>query len=196
MIYTEGLLPKASLYVYLLSQSIMTKTMPILETERLILREFTIADASFMVELLNTPSWLQYIGERNVRTIAEAEVYLLNGSIKSYAENGFGFYAVVEKTSQQTIGLCGLTNRTNLPDSDIGFAFLPDFMCKGFGFEAAGATLDFAKSSLGLKKIIAIVQPDNGISIKLLKKIGMQPNGLIAAYPNEAELMLFTISFE
>jgi [ribosomal protein S5]-alanine N-acetyltransferase len=167
----------------------------ILETERLILREFVLADAPFMISLLNSPTWLQYIGERNVRTIAEAEAYLLNGSIKSYAENGFGFYAVVEKASQQTIGLCGLTQRANLPTPDIGFAFLPDLIGKGFGFEAALATLDFAKNVLKLNKIIAIVQPDNEKSIRLLKKIGMQAKGIIPAQPDDVELMLFEISF-
>ncbi len=167
----------------------------ILETNRLILREFTLADAPFIIELLNTPTWLQYIGERNVRSIAEAEAYLLNGSMKSYADNGFGFYAVIEKASSRPIGMCGLTQRENLPNPDIGFAFLPDLTSKGFGFEAASATLLFAKNDLKLQKVIAIVQPDNEKSIGLLKKIGMQQNGLIKAYPNEPALMLFEVSF-
>jgi [ribosomal protein S5]-alanine N-acetyltransferase len=96
----------------------------ILETERLILRKLTLDDAAFMVKLLNTPTWLQFIGDRNVHSIEDAENYLKNGTLKSYQEHGFGFYAVIEKAktsdrSNKTIGICGLIKRDSLPDIDI-----------------------------------------------------------------------------
>ncbi len=163
----------------------------ILETERLILRKFTLADAPFMLELLNTPAWLQFIGDRNVHSIEDAENYLKNGTLKSYQEYGFGFYAVIEKSSELTIGMCGLIKRDTLPDIDIGFAFLPNLISKGFGFEAASATIDYALNVLKIKRIIAIVNPDNEKSIGLIKKIGMQFEQMIKLGDEEKELMLF-----
>lgn len=165
--------------------------MQILETERLILRQFTLDDAPFILELLNTPTWLQFIGDRNVHSIEDAENYLLNGSLKSYAENGFGFYAVVTKENGKTIGMCGLIKRDTLPDIDIGFAFLPNLISKGFGFEIASATLDYALNVLNIKRIIAIVNPDNEKSIGLIKKIGMKYEATIPF--GEKEVMVFGI---
>ena len=176
----------------------LIKMKQILETERLILREFTLEDAAFILELLNSPPWLQFIGERNVHSIEEAENYMLNGSMKSYAENGFGFYAVVEKAetsdrTNQTIGICGLIKRETLPDIDIGFAFLPNLISKGFGYEIASATLNYALNVLKIKRIIAIVNPENEKSIGLIKKIGMQFEEMIKMGDDEKELMLFGI---
>lgn len=163
----------------------------VIETERLILRKFTVDDAPFMLELLNTPSWLRFIGDRNVHSIEEAEQFLINGNIKSYEIYGFGFYAVIEKSSQELIGMCGLKKRDSLEDVDIGFAFMPNFMGKGYGFEAASATLEYAQSMLKLKKVIAIVDPENQLSIALIKKIGLQFEKMIQLSANDIELMLF-----
>ena len=173
--------------------------MKILETKRLILRYFTLDDAPFMLELLNTPTWLQYIGDRKVRTIEDAENYLRNGSLKSYEEHGFGFYAVIEKAEtsdrkNQPIGLCGITKRDTLPDVDIGFAFMPNLLSKGFGYEAASATLDYALNTLKISRIIAIVSPDNEKSIGLIKKIGLVFEKMIKSGDENKELMLFGIN--
>lgn len=165
----------------------------LIETERLYLRKLTLEDAPFMLELLNTPTWLQFIGDRNVHSIEDAENYLKNGTLKSYQENGFGFYAVIEKTSGKTIGMCGLIKRDSLPDIDIGFAFLPHLISKGFGYEAASATLDYALNTLKIKRIIAIVNPDNEKSIGLIKKIGLHFEKMIKFGDEEKELMLFGI---
>ena len=96
----------------------------VIKTQRLILRKFTLDDAAFMLKLLNTPTWLRFIGDRNVKTLEEAEQYLLNGNIRSYQEHGFGFYVVVIKETQESIGICGIVKREGLEDVDIGFAFL------------------------------------------------------------------------
>jgi [ribosomal protein S5]-alanine N-acetyltransferase len=166
---------------------------PIIETERLFLRKFTLHDAPFMLELLNTPTWLKFIGDRNVRNIEDAENYLRNGTLKSYEENDFGFYAVIEKSSTETIGMCGLIKRDSLPDIDIGFAFLPDLIGKGFGYEAASATLAYAKNTLKIDRIIAIVNSDNEKSIGLLKKIEMKFEKMIRFENEDKELMLFSV---
>lgn len=163
----------------------------VIETERVILRKFTIDDAAFMLEMLNTPTWLRFIGDRNVKTLEEAENYLLNGNIRSYQEYGFGFYVVVIKETQESIGICGIVKREGLEDVDIGFAFFQQFMGKGYGYEAGSATLNYALNDLKIKKIVAIVDPENVVSIALLKKIGLQFEKMIQLSPKGIELMLF-----
>lgn len=163
----------------------------VIETERLVLRKFTIDDAAFMLEMLNTPTWLRFIGDRNVKTLEEAEQYLLNGNFRSYHEFGFGFYVVVIKETQKSIGICGIMKREGLEDVDIGFAFFQQFMGKGYGYESACATLNYALNDLKIKRIVAIVDPENTVSITLLKKIGMQFEKMIQLSPKGIELMLF-----
>lgn len=146
--------------------------MHILTTERLKLRRFTLEDAPFVVELLNTPLWLKFIGDRNVKTLEDAVEYLQKGILKNYETLGYGFYLVEEKASNQKIGMCGFVNREELPAPDLGFAFLPDYISRGFGSEIAAATLNFGKNDLQLEKISAIVNPENQASNALLKKLG------------------------
>ncbi len=163
----------------------------VIETKRLILRKFTLEDAPFFIELVNTPAWLQFIGDRNVHTVEEAENYLRNGNLKSYVEHGFGFYLVAIKESNEAIGMCGLVKRDSLEDIDIGFAFMPNSIGKGYGYEAASATLDYALNILKLGRIVAIVDPQNASSIALIKKIGLKYEKMVQISTNDIELMLF-----
>ena len=163
----------------------------VIETKRLILRKFTVEDAAFMLELLNTSDWLRFIGDRNVRTLEQAEQYLLNGYIKSYQNYGFGFYVVVVKETQESIGICGIVKRESLEDVDIGFAFFQQFMGKGYGYESAIAVLSYALNDLKIKRIVAIVDPENVVSVALIKKIGLQFEKMIQVSPKDIELMLF-----
>jgi len=149
--------------------------MLILETERLNLRRFSAdSDSPFALTLLNEPSFLQYIGDKKVRNLDDARQYLLNGPIASYEKNGFGLYAVELKESQTSIGMCGLIKREELPEPDIGFAFLPEFWKKGYAFEAAAAVMKDARATLNLGRILAIVNPDNYASMKLLERLGLR----------------------
>ncbi len=165
----------------------------VIETERLILRKFTLDDAAFMLELLNTSAWLRFIGDRGVRTIEEAEQYLLNGNIKSYQEYGFGFYVVVVKETNESIGICGIKKREELDDIDIGFGFFPQFVGKGYGYEAASATLYYSINILKIKRIVAVVDPENLVSIGLIKKIGLKFEKMVQFSRKDIELMLFSI---
>lgn len=164
----------------------------ILETERLILREFTFNDTKFIIELLNSPGWIQYIGDRNINTDEQAKTYLENGPMKSYEVNGFGLSLVETKNDRKPIGMCGILKRDNLESPDIGFAFLPEFTGKGLAFEIAKATMSFAKDILKLQEIFAITIATNKPSIKLLEKIGLKFKKTFK-FPNEnEELMLFS----
>lgn len=162
------------------------------ETERLKLRELTLDDTSFITELVNSEGWLRYIGDRNIKTKAQAQAYLENGPIKSYRENGFGLWLVELKEDKTPIGMCGILKRDQLEHPDIGFAFLPAFTGKGFAFEAAGATMRYANGKLNLSDICAIVMPENKSSVKLLEKIGMKYSKPFRFPDGKEELALYT----
>lgn len=161
----------------------------ILETKRLRLREFNTHDTTFIIELLNSPGWIEYIGDRNVKTEQQAIEYLQNGPMKSYAQNGFGL-SMVETKQGEHIGMCGIIKRDTLENPDIGFAFLPQFTGKGYAYEIASATLLYALNNLKISKISAITLPHNERSIKLLEKIGMRLIKSFVSEKNE-ELVLF-----
>lgn len=146
--------------------------MTILETDRLLIRHLTIDDADFILRLVNEPSFIANIGDRGIRSLEQASTYLLDGPIKSYATHGHGLYLVALKQSLQPIGMCGLLKRIQFEDVDLGYAFLPEFRSQGFAFEAASAILEFAHSSLGVPRTLALVSPENLASIKLLEKLG------------------------
>jgi RimJ/RimL family protein N-acetyltransferase len=144
----------------------------ILETTRLRLRTLSVDDAEFIRELLNDPGFLRHIGDRKVRTAADARDYILRGPIDSYARHGFGLYLVELKDSRKPIGICGLLKRDWLEDPDIGFAFLARFTSMGFGYESAAAVLAFGRQTCGLSRVAAITSPDNVASIGLLTRLG------------------------
>ena len=162
----------------------------ILETERLLLRQFSITDTTFIIELVNSPGWLAFIGDRNIKTEKEAVEYLRNGPLKSYEVNGFGLSLVEMKNDMTPIGMCGILKRDSLENPDIGFAFLPEYMGRGFAFEIANATMTYAKNILKLPVILAITVPGNKRSIKLLEKIGLKFSRIISQNIDE-QLMLF-----
>jgi len=152
---------------------------PVITTARLTLERFTLDDASFIVELLTDPDWLRHIGDRGVRTVDDARGYLENGPMASYVAHGFGLYRVALRDEGVPIGMCGLLRRESLPDGDLGFAFLPAHRAQGFAVEAASATLAYARESLGLDRILAIVSPGNAGSIGVLQQLGMTQNRIV-----------------
>lgn len=165
--------------------------MTILETERLNLRHFSVEDAPFILELLNEPSFIQNIADRGVRTLEDARNYLRNGPLASYDRYGFGLFAVVLKTTGVPIGMCGLIKRDNLPDVDIGFAFLPRYWGNGYAYEAAAAVLTYGREVHQLTRIVAIVLPGNTGSINVLQKLGLTFEQMITWPEDGSELKLF-----
>lgn len=165
--------------------------MNIAETERLVISKFLIEDAEFYLKLLNTPHWIKYIGDRNVKTIKEAQDYLRKGILKSYNDFGFGFYKLQLKEDNTIIGTCGIIKRDTLEEPDFGFAFLPDFEGQGYGYEAAIAILNYIKGTFNLERIYAITLPINTKSIRLLEKLGFIYQERVKPFEGEEELLLF-----
>ncbi len=175
---------------------IIINSMHIIETERLFLRKFTIEDTVFLLELLNSPKWLQFIGDRGITEVSEAEDYIKNKFVDNYEKFGFGFYLVMLKDTNIAIGMCGLVKRNGLENVDIGFAFLPNHEKKGYAFEAAFATLNYAKTVLKLQRIVAITTQENVNSIQLLQKLGLRFEKIIDLAADDRDLMLFGIDLE
>lgn len=165
--------------------------MKILETDRLVLRRVSSDDAEFILELLNQPSFLRYIGDKGVRTTKDAVRYIQTGPVASYERFGFGLYLVELKENGVPIGMCGLLKRDTLPDADVGFAFLPHYWSQGYAFEAASSVMSFGREVLGLRRIVAITSLDNDASIRLLERIGLKFEGLITPSEDLGEVRLF-----
>jgi RimJ/RimL family protein N-acetyltransferase len=162
---------------------------PVIETARLVLRRFTHADAPLVLELLNDPAWLRFIGDRKVRSLDDARAYIAEKLLGAYERHGYGLYRVERKSDGGALGMCGLVKRDSLPHADLGFAFLERFRGQGFALEAARATLSHAHASLGITRLLAIVSPENSRSTRLLGKLGFVHRRTISLTGNQRDLV-------
>lgn len=167
------------------------KPYKLFETERLILKPTMEDDAPLMLELLNTPKWLSYIGDRQVHTPEQARQYIKDRILKQFFALGYGNYTVIRKEDHRKMGTCGLYKREGLDSVDIGFAFLPDYEGKGYAYEASTRILTEAVGSFGLDHIQAITVRENTASRKLLEKLGLRYSKMITLPGNPDELMLY-----
>ena len=145
--------------------------MPVLQTARLVIRELLLRDAAVILELLNEPAFIEFIGDKGVRDLAGAERYLREGPLASYARRGFGLW-LVALPDDTPLGMCGLLKRDVLDHPDLGFAFLARHRGQGYGHEAAAAVLRHAHTRLNLPTVNAITAFRNPDSVKLLGKLG------------------------
>jgi RimJ/RimL family protein N-acetyltransferase len=167
--------------------------MKILETERLFVREIIEDDAPFINALLNSESFIKFIGDRGVRSDDDARLFIRDRYRQSYVDHGYGLYTVVQKADNSPIGVCGFVRRDTLPGPDIGFAFLPEYEGKGFGTESASAMMEFGRDTLRFEKVFAITSLNNWASEKLLKKLGFDFEGVREVSDDES-LKVFRFS--
>ena len=166
-------------------------TLPELETSRLILRRLDFDDAPFVVTLLNEPSYIANIGDKQVRSIDDAHRYLREGPMAMYEKHGFGLWRTARKSDGAAVGMCGLLKRDTLPDVDIGYAFLPAHWGQGYAHEAADATLRHGARKFGLKRVIGVVSEGNAGSIRVLEKLGMSFERMYPMRADEPEVRLY-----
>jgi [ribosomal protein S5]-alanine N-acetyltransferase len=165
--------------------------MPVIcETERLSLRQLELSDAPFILEQLNEPSFIEFIADRGVRTIADAEQYLCNGPLAMYAAHSVGLLLVEDRQTHQPLGLCGLLHRETFEHRDLGYSFVPRAWGRGYAVEAGQAVLTWARLERGLKTVIAITSLVNPKSIRVLEKLGFTFERLVP-FGNE-QVRLFT----
>jgi RimJ/RimL family protein N-acetyltransferase len=165
--------------------------MKVLESERLVLREFDLDDAEFILELLNESAFVRFIGDKGVRTHADAHEYLQRGPLESYRRFGFGLYLASLRADGTPIGMCGLVKREGLADVDVGFALLSRYWSRGYAAEAAAAVLEYGRRTLNLGRIVAIAKPDNQASAAVLEKVGLEFERMIRLSGDGPELKLF-----
>lgn len=168
--------------------------MKTLETERLRVRGLTPEDAAFIVELVNEPGWLQFIGDRHIRSIEDATAYLIRGPISMYARHGLGLGAVERKADGVRVGICGLLQRDNLPEVDLGYALLARFAGLGYAQEAAAACLAHGWRDRGLQRIVALTALENVRSIRLLERLGFVFERIMRLESDGPESRLFARS--
>lgn len=166
---------------------------PLIYTERLTLRLLRDddGDAAAMLELLNEPGFHRYIGDRGIRTLEQARECIRIGPVVSYERHGYGMYAVQRRSDGAWLGNAGLVHRAALPHPDLGYALLERHAGQGYALEAARAVLGYARGTLGLGDLCAIVTPGNARSIALLHKLGFCANGTVCLPGKDETLLLF-----
>ncbi|MFD2518750.1 GNAT family N-acetyltransferase [Salinimicrobium flavum] len=166
------------------------------ETERLFLRPVLEKDASVVLQILNTPKFRKFVGDRQVRTELEAASYISTKMLPQLKKLGFGNYAVIRKQDGVLLGTCGLHNREGLEGVDIGFAFLPQYEGQGYAYESAVRLKQAALEDFGIKQILGITSKVNFASQKLLEKLGLKFERMITLPHDEEEILLYRFSAE
>ena len=161
------------------------------ETDRLILKPAEVQDADFFLELYNMPSFIQYIGDRNLRTKEDAENYITSRFIPQIEKLGFGNYVVILKEDHTKIGAVGIFEREGLDVLDIGFSFLEKYEWKGFAYESANKLKEVAATDFGVHKISAITTKDNFSSQKLIERLGLKFQKMVTIPEDVVELMYY-----
>jgi len=167
------------------------------ETNRLLLKPTTVEDANFFLELYNTPDWIKFIGDRNIKTIEAAATFIREKIMPQFDRLGYSNYTVILKSANTKIGSCGLYDREGLEGVDLGFAFLPKYYKQGYGYESATKVKELAFQQFSLSKLQAITVHYNAASVNLLKKLGFQfvKNIYLPNDPNDPEeVMLFELN--
>jgi len=171
----------------------MAKKQEIFETERLILRPTAPEDAAFFFELVNSPKWLKFIGDRNIKSVEEAKEYIKIKMQPQQKRLGFSNYTVIRKSDQTKMGTCGLFDREGLEGIDIGFAFLSEYEKNGYAYEAANKIKTIGIELFGLKQINAITTKDNFSSQKLLEKLGLRFKSMVTIPNDKEELLMYEL---
>ena len=166
--------------------------MRILDTARLRLRTLTLDDAAIYLQVLNTPLFIRWIGDRQIRTEAQAREALAVGPLSMQSMRGFSLYLVERKSDGAAIGMCGLIKRDTLDDVDLGYAYLPEYAGQGYASEAAAGVLLHAKS-LGLTRVVAITSPGNAASDAVLRRVGMRFEKIVKLTPEDTGTQLFAV---
>jgi RimJ/RimL family protein N-acetyltransferase len=167
-----------------------------IRTPRLVLRLLRESDAEFILQLLNEPGWLRYIGDRNIHSIADARRYIDEGPNAMFARHDLGLYAVTLRTSGEAIGLCGLLRRAGLTAPDLGFALLEAHQGQGYIVEAGRAVIFGESGRHGLSEVLAVSLPENLDAHAVLSCLGFQFDRTVQLGPGQAALRLFRLSMK
>ncbi|MEN0003509.1 MAG: GNAT family N-acetyltransferase [Bacteroidota bacterium] len=171
----------------------MQKQSQTLTTPRLLLRPTDEQDAAMVLALLNSPKWLQFIGDRKVYDLEAAKAYIRERMLPQLERLGFSNFTIIRQADGAKMGSVGLYDREGLEGVDIGFALLPEFEGQGYAFEASQKVLQTAQDVWGVRVIKAITLPENGASMRLLEKLGLRQKELIRLPNDPDDLWLYEL---
>lgn len=166
------------------------------ETGRLRLRRLTLDDAGLMLAIWNDPAFIRYVGDRGIRTLDQARVTLEEGALRLFSEYGYGPYRVALKSDDTAVGICGLFRREEFDEPDIGFSTLPEHCGRGYAYEAACAVIEHARDDLGLRRLTAIVSPENRASVSLIRKLGFVFERMHRMVGDEDEVAIYALPLD
>jgi RimJ/RimL family protein N-acetyltransferase len=164
-----------------------------METERLILRPFTLDDAEAWLPLISLPEVIRYTGDVPATSVDEAREILRTRPLRDYAVHGYGRMAVIEKSSGRLVGFSGLKYLEDLREVDIGYRFLPDCWGKGYATESAGVLMEQGRREHGFQRIVGMAHPDNAGSIHVLEKLGLRFERLLELEAGGLRLRLYAV---
>jgi len=151
-----------------------------LETARLLLRWFTFDDLAPYFELASNPRVIRYVGNQPIASLDAAKALMIAAPLADYATYGYGRLACVWKQTGQVVGFCGPKFLPDEQEVDLGYRFLPDFWGMGLATESSRAVIDYARSELGLRRLIGWVHRDNAASARVLTKLDFSFEGKIS----------------
>jgi ribosomal-protein-alanine N-acetyltransferase len=164
----------------------------VLETERLLLREYVEDDAQAFFELNSDPEVLRFVPDKPLLNIEQARQILIDHPIADYRKYGFGRCACILKSTGEQIGFAGLKYLEELGEVDVAFRLKPAHWGLGLATEAALASIRFGFSNLGLKQIIGLAMPENFASVRVLEKTGLRYAGTITFWGHDFSKYIIT----
>ena len=163
------------------------------ESERLLIRPTSEEDSSLIYQVLNTPKFIKYVGDRKIRSVRDAEQYIQEKMLPQLKALGYSSYTLITKNEGVKIGVCGLYDRKGVDGIDIGFGLLPQYEGFGYAYESAGKLLHAAFQDFNLQEIKGITSKDNIASQKLLEKLGLRLVGVSQLLTEKQELLVYSI---
>jgi len=162
-----------------------------LETERLSLSRLTLDDAELVLAVWNDPTYIRYVADRGIRTVDAARAALEEGALKQFSDYGYGPFRVAMINDDTPIGVCGLFRREGLDEPDLGFSILPKYWRRGYAYEAARAVVSYAETEIQLTRLTAVVSPNNGASVALIEKLGLQFERMLRLPGDDDEVAIY-----
>ena len=166
-----------------------------LTTERLLLRHFDLQDAEPIYQVFRDPEVMRFSDGLKTKEWVQNWLHLC---VERYQDWGFGPYAVVEQGNQALVGYCGLfffPNINGQAEIEIGYRLARSAWGQGYATEAGRAVRDYAFGTLGIKRLIAMIDPSNGASIRVAEKIGMkyEKDIMLKGYTHPDHIYVITV---
>lgn len=164
----------------------------VLETPRLILRSFTLDDVDAMYQLMTVPDVIRYVGNKPAQSKQDVLEYMQQHPLRDYQVYGYGRFACVCKETGQVIGFSGIKFLEEISETELGYRFLPEVWGKGLATEAGKAVIQFAQG-LGLRRLVAVIHPQNEGSKQVASRLGFTLEGKTQlSLIEECDLLLFS----